>query len=206
MSSQAPATPLALKIALWVAAVGNVLWAIPSPLGLCWGVLFTLGGLGELVSGEATVTANLGAGLTMLLFTGGGLYLLAGYWRAAYWGRPAAPGRRFWWLSAAFNVTVAGVCAVFIVTDAPHPGRGPGVDRADGRPEPRRGPERARRPVPGSGARLRGRRYSSRPARSERSSHVRFFSSSTTLASAWACPRSWRFHAAWTWRTSTFAA
>ena len=120
MSSQAPATPLALKIALWVAAVGNVLWAIPSPLGLCWGVLFTLGGLGELVSGEATVTANLGAGLTMLLFTGGGLYLLAGYWRAAYWGTPAAPGRRFWWLSAAFNATVAGVCAVFIVTDA-HP-------------------------------------------------------------------------------------
>ena len=120
MSSHASATPLALKIALWVAAVGNVLWAIPSPLGLFWGVLFTLGGLEALVFGEATVTGNLGAGLTMLLFTGGGLYLLAGYWRPAFGGSPAAPGRRFWWLSAAFNVTVAGVCAVFIVTDA-HP-------------------------------------------------------------------------------------
>ena len=102
--------------AVWVAAVGSSLIAIPAVLSTLGLVAVLL--LGASGSESMSLRAVVGSAAGFVLVIGPavfGGYLLEGYWRVAL-GR-ASKGSSFWFSSAAFNAFGAGAMAVALVVE-----------------------------------------------------------------------------------------
>ncbi len=94
------------------AAAVSTLLAIPG-ISAAAGLLYLLAvivSFGVPSSGEDILFV--GGVLLALVFPPVGLYLLAGYWRAARRHAPSAQPRRFWWLSAGFNAVGAAATVI----------------------------------------------------------------------------------------------
>lgn len=85
-----------------IAALGSLLLAIPGLWGFALIAAMVFGSPWEPDLGQDA--ARIFSSLFLLGLPLIGFYLLVGYWRAGLWGTPSRHSRRFWWLSAGYNM------------------------------------------------------------------------------------------------------